>query len=55
MTAYAAVLEARYIAEKRVAILRRVLLKKGASGKLAGPVSASPNTKRVKFGRKKKA
>ncbi|MFB6451387.1 hypothetical protein [Bradyrhizobium tunisiense] len=55
MTAYAAVLEARDLAEKEVTILRRVLLKKGASVKTAGTVSASQNTKRVKLVRKKKA
>jgi len=55
MTAYAAVLEARDLAEKQVTILRRVLLKKGASVKIAGTASASPNPKRVKLVRKKKA
>jgi hypothetical protein len=55
MTAYAAVLEARDIAEKRVAILKRVLLKKHAARKVAGSLSASNSTKQVELVRKKRS
>lgn len=56
MTAYAAVLEASDRAEKKVAILRRaLLLKMGASGKVAVDTAASATKKRVKLVRKKKA